>query len=74
MLPLESRTYRITYMRKAETKKNTWISWSEDEVNLLKELFPQGRAREVAERIGRPLTAVRQKAYDMDIKTREHHF
>ena len=58
-------------MEKAEKKKNGWVSWSEDEVKLLKKLFPQGRAREIAERIGRPLTAVRQKAYTMGIKTRE---
>ena len=38
---------------------------------MLKKLFPRGRAREIAERIGRPLTAVRQKAYSMGIKTRE---
>jgi len=32
-------------MKKAEIKKNTWTSWSEDEVELLKRLFPCGRAR-----------------------------
>ena len=58
-------------MEKAEIKKNGWVAWSEDEVKLLKRLFPQGRAREIAERIGRPLTSVRQKAYSMGIKTRE---
>jgi hypothetical protein len=55
----------------AKSKKNNWIAWSEDEVKLLKKLFPRGRAREIAERTGRPLTAVRQKAYSMGIKTRE---
>ena len=55
----------------AKNKKNSWVSWSEDEIKLLKKLFPRGRAREVAERTGRPLTAVRQKAYSMGIKTRE---
>jgi hypothetical protein len=58
-------------MEKAEIKKNGWVAWSEDEVKLLKRLFPHGRAREIAEQIGRPLTAVRQKAYSMGIKTRE---
>ena len=48
------------------------IVWSEDEVKLLKKLFPQGRAREIAKRTGRPLTAVRQKAYHMGIRTSEH--
>ena len=55
----------------AKNKRNGWISWSKDEVKLLKKLFPRGRAREVAERTGRPLTAVKQKAYYMGIKTKE---
>ncbi len=58
-------------MEKAEIKKNSWVAWSEDEVKLLKRLFPRGRTREIAEQTGRPLTAVRQKAYSMGIKTRE---
>ena len=52
-------------MRKAKAKKRTSIAWSKDEVKLLKKLYPRGRAGEIAERIGRPLTAVRQKAYYM---------
>ena len=58
----------------AKSKKNSWVAWSKDEVKLLKKLFPLGRAREVAEQTGRPLTAVRQKAYSMGIKTRERRF
>ena len=58
-------------MVKTKIRKNSWFSWSEDEVKLLKKLFPDGRAREIAKRTGRPLTAVRQKAYVMGIKTRE---
>jgi hypothetical protein len=59
-------------MKKAKVKirKNTWVSWSEDEIKLLKRLFPSGGAREIAKHIGRPLIAVRQKAYNMGIKTR----
>ena len=53
-----------------KSKKNGWFSWSEDEVKLLKKLFSRGRAREIAEQTGRPLTAVRQKAYSMGINTR----
>ncbi len=48
-------------MQKAEIKKNSWVAWSEDEVKLLKRLFPLGRAREIAEQTGRALTAVGQK-------------
>ena len=58
-------------MRKAKTKKKTSIPWSKDEVKLLKKLYPDGGAGEIAERIGRPLTAVQQKAYYMGIKMRE---
>ena len=57
----------------AKSKKNTWILWSEDEVKLLRKLFPRGRTREVAEQTGRPLTAVRQKAYNMGLKTKKYH-
>ena len=60
-------------MEKAKIKKSGWVSWSEDEVKLLKKLFPRGKAREIADQIGRPLTAVRQKAYSMGLKTRECH-
>jgi hypothetical protein len=62
-------------MRTAKTKrkKNTWVAWSEDEIKLLKRLFPSGGAKEIAKRTGRPLTAVRQRAYDMGIRTRRAH-
>jgi hypothetical protein len=65
---------RITDMRKTKIKKRTSIAWSKDEVKLLKKLYPRGGAGEIAERIGRPLTAVRQKAYYMGIGTSEHRF
>jgi len=55
----------------AKSKKNSWVAWSEDEVKLLKRLFPRGRAREIAEQTGRSLATVRQKAYNMGINTRE---
>lgn len=48
--------------------------WSKDEVRLLKRLFPSGRTRQVVAKIGRPLTAVRQKAYDMGLKSEVYHF
>ena len=58
-------------MQRAKTKKKTLIAWSQDEVKLLKGLFPQGRAREIAKRTGRSLEAVKHKAYYMGIRTRE---
>jgi len=43
--------------------------WSNKEVTLLKKLFPKTNTRQLAEQLGRPLTAVRQKAYEMRLKT-----
>jgi hypothetical protein len=44
-------------------------SWTEDDIKLLKRLYPRGNTKMIAEKLGRPLTAVRQKAYDMGMKT-----
>jgi hypothetical protein len=44
-------------------------SWTEDDIKLLKRLYPRGNTRMIAEKLCRPLTAVRQKAYDMGMKT-----
>ena len=53
---------RIGPMEKAEIKKNSWVAWSEDEIKLLKKLFPRGRARELAEQTGRTVRAIACKA------------
>lgn len=44
-------------------------SWTEGDIKLLKRLYPRGNTRMIAEKLCRPLTAVRQKAYDMGMKT-----
>lgn len=44
-------------------------SWTEEDIKLLKRLYPRGNTKKIAERLCRPLTAVRQKAYDMGMKT-----
>ena len=49
-------------MRKAKTKKKTRIAWSKDEVKLLKRLYPDNTARDIANELGRTVTAVRTKA------------
>ena len=56
--------------REAESKliKGPW-SWTPDDIKLLKKLYPSGNIKMIAERLNRPLTAVRQKAYDMGMKT-----
>ena len=55
------------------TKRNkrTLIHWSADDVILLKKLFPKGKARQIANQTGRTLDAVKQRAYDMGLKTKK---
>lgn len=65
--------HKLTYIEKVEIKKSSRRPWLKDEIKLLKKLFPSGGAREIAMRTGHPLAAVRQKAYDMGITTREYH-
>ena len=48
--------------------KGPW-SWTEDDIKLLKRLYPRGNTRMIADKLCRPLTAVRQKAYDIGMKT-----
>ncbi len=58
----------MTKEAKKELIKGPW-SWTADDIKLLKKLYPQGNIQMIAERLNRPLTAVRQKAYDMGMKT-----
>ena len=53
-------------------KKTGSVLWSKDEIRLLKRLFPLGKGKQVAAKTGRALTAVRQKAYNMDLGTRRN--
>ena len=58
----------MTKKAKKELIKGPW-SWTADDIKLLKRLYPKGNIKMIAERLNRPLTAVRQKAYDMGMKT-----
>ncbi len=49
-------------------------SWTKDDIRLLKRLYPRGNTRKIAQRLCRPLTAVRQKAYDIGIKTAVYQY
>ena len=49
-------------------------SWTENDIKLLKQLYPRGNTKMIAEKLRRPLTAVRQKAYDMGMKTDIYNF
>jgi transcriptional regulator of aromatic amino acid metabolism len=53
--------------------KGPW-SWTKDDIRLLKKLYPHGNTRKIAERLNRPLTAVRQKAYDIGMKTNVYQY
>ena len=53
--------------------KGPW-SWTADDIKLLKKLYPHGNIKMIAERLCRPLTAVRQKAYDMGMKTNVYRY
>ena len=58
----------MTKEAKKKLIKGPW-SWTADDIKLLKKLYPQGNTKMIAERLNKPLTAVRQKAYDMGMKT-----
>jgi len=53
--------------------KGPW-SWTKDDIKLLRKLYPLGNTRMIAERLNRPLTAVRQKAYDIGMKTEGYQY
>ncbi len=54
--------------KKKKLIKGPW-SWTKEDIKLLKKLYPHGNTKKIAERLNRPLTAVRQKAYDIGMKT-----
>ncbi len=57
-------------------KKRTFgpWSWTKEDIRLLKRLYPKGNTKKVAERLGRQLTTVRQKAYDIGMKTNVYQY
>ncbi len=59
--------------KEKELIKGPW-SWTRDDIKLLKKLYPHGNTKMIAERLGRPLTAVRQKAYDIGMKTDVYNY
>ena len=59
--------------RKKKRLYGPW-SWTEEEIKLLKKLYPHGKTKKIADLLERPLTTVRQKAYDLGIKTKTYNF
>ena len=58
----------MTQEKEAQLIKGPW-SWTKEDITLLRQLYPKGNIRMIAKRLNRPLTAVRQKAYDIGMKT-----
>lgn len=59
--------------KKKKLIKGPW-SWTKADIRLLKRLYPHGNIKKIAERLNRPLTAVRQKAYDIGMKTDVYNY
>ena len=56
-----------------ELTRGPW-SWTKKDITTLKRNYRYGNIKKLAERLNRPLTAVRQKAYDMGMKTNVYHY
>ena len=59
--------------RKKRRLYGPW-SWTKEDIKLLKKLYPHGKTQKIADLLGRPLTTVRQKAYDVGIKTKIYNY
>ncbi len=59
--------------KKKKLIKGPW-SWTKEDIKLLKKLYPKGNIKKLAERLNRPLTAVRQKAYDIGMKSDVYNY
>jgi hypothetical protein len=59
--------------KKKKLIKGPW-SWKKEDIKLLKKLYPHGNIKKIAERLNRPLTAVRQKAYDIGMKSDVYNY
>jgi hypothetical protein len=59
--------------KKKKLIKGPW-SWTKEDIKLLKKLYRKGNIKKIAERLNRPLTAVRQKAYDIGMKSDVYHY
>jgi hypothetical protein len=59
--------------KKKKLIKGPW-SWKKEDIKLLKKLYPKGNIKKLAEQLNRPLTAVRQKAYDIGMKSNVYNY
>jgi len=49
-------------------KKNTPVPWSQEELKLLKKLYQNTKAREIAEQTGRTIGSLREKARKLGLQ------
>jgi hypothetical protein len=69
-LLFEFKTYRITAMKRARTKKTPLGAWSKEELRLLKKLYPSNTAKQIGELIGRSVWSVRKKVEVLGLSKR----
>ena len=63
------------YSLGVKTRRYVQKLWTAEELELLKKLYPTSTSsREVADKIGRPWGAVRQKAYNLTLGNRPRTF
>jgi hypothetical protein len=52
----------------AKKKKNSWVSWSEEELRLLKRLYRDNTMRDVAKQIGRSISAILRRTHKLGLR------
>ena len=57
----------------AKKKKRTKVTWTKDEIKLLKKLFGNKTSQEVADELGRPLYSIKMKASRTGLKKTKKH-
>jgi len=59
--------YRIQGMKKAKIKKSSRRLWSEDEIKLLKKMYPGNSPKDIANELGRTVAAVVSKGCQLGL-------
>ena len=68
---VKQRAYSMGLKRKGH---NRYCQWQADELRLLKKEYPNANSIKLAKRIGRPLSAVRQMAYELGLTKKNYRF
>ena len=59
--------YRIQGMKKAKIKKSGRRRWSEDEIKLLKKMYPDNSPKDIANKLARTVAAVVSKGCQLGL-------